>query len=200
MNENKEQDLHEKEKLEIQSPENGKKVLGFFKSAGFKLFFFMLAILAADLVSKGFVSIYLQPIDVAPHFFPFGGISVFKNFYGIDFCIHHVTNRGAAWGIGGDQQNLLLILRIAVVIGLALYLRVSAKAREYRFPLAMIVAGGLGNVLDYFLYGHVIDMFHLFFWGYSYPVFNVADTAICLGIVWLLFQSYFRQKNVLPQT
>jgi len=143
------------------------------------------------------VNFYLQPIQHAPNFFPFGGISVFQNFFGIDFCIHHVTNRGAAWGIGSGMQDLLLIVRIAVVAGLIAYLRISPKAREYRFPLAMIVAGGLGNILDYFIYGHVIDMFHLFFWGYSYPVFNIADASIFLGIVWLLFHSFMRKKNAI---
>jgi signal peptidase II len=165
--------------------------------AGVKLFLLIIGILALDFVTKGMVNFYLQPIQHAPNFFPFGGISVFQNFFGIDFCIHHVTNRGAAWGIGSGMQDLLLIVRIAVVAGLIAYLRISPKAREYRFPLAMIVAGGLGNILDYFIYGHVIDMFHLFFWGYSYPVFNIADASIFLGIVWLLFHSFMRKKNAI---
>ena len=161
-----------------------------------KLFFIALLILVADFTSKGIINFYFQPAEIAPTFFPFGGVSIFKNFLGIDFCIHHVTNRGAAWGIGSGLQDLLLIVRIAVIIGLVVYLRVSPKAREYRFPLAMIIAGGLGNIIDYFIYGHVIDMFHLFFWGYSYPVFNIADASIFLGIVWLLFHSFVRKKNV----
>ncbi len=166
-----------------------------------KLFFIGLFILALDYASKGMVNFYIKPIEHAPNFFPFGGLSVFQNFFGIDFCIHHVTNRGAAWGIGSGMQDLLLIVRIAVVLGLIAYLRLSSKAYEYRFPLAMIVAGGLGNVFDYFIYGHVIDMFHLFFWGYSYPVFNIADASIFLGIVWLLLHSFTsRKKNVIPQT
>ncbi|MFI5335094.1 MAG: signal peptidase II [Chlamydiales bacterium] len=46
----------------------------------------------------------------------------------------------------------------------------------------------------------MIDMFHLFFWGYSYPVFNIADASIFLGIVWLLFQSFVRKKNAITST
>lgn len=167
---------------------------------GVKLFLLIISILALDFLSKGMINFYIQPIQHAPNFFPFGGVSVFQNFFGIDFCIHHVTNRGAAWGIGSGLQDLLLIVRIAVVVGLIAYLRLSPKAREYRFPLAMIVAGGLGNILDYFIYGHVIDMFHLFFWGYSYPVFNIADASIFLGIVWLLVHSFMRRKDAIPQS
>jgi signal peptidase II len=166
----------------------------------FKLFFVAFAILVVDFVSKGVINFYLQPSEMAPTFFPFGGVAIFQNFFGIDFCIHHVTNRGAAWGIGSGLQDLLLIVRIAVIMGLVVYLRLSAKAKEIRFPLMMIIAGGLGNIIDYFIYGHVIDMFHLFFWGYSYPVFNIADASIFLGIVWLLFHSFFRKKNVITTT
>jgi signal peptidase II len=166
---------------------------------GLKLLLVALSILILDFVSKGLINFYIQRVEHAPHFFPFGGVSVFQNFFGIDFCIHHVTNRGAAWGIGSGLQGLLLLVRIAVVVGLIVYLRISSKAQEYRYPLAMIIAGGLGNILDYFIYGHVIDMFHFFFWGYSYPIFNVADSSIFLGIVWLLFHS-LRKKNVISQT
>lgn len=165
-----------------------------------KLFFVAFAILAVDFVSKGMVNFYFQPSELSSIFFPFGGVSIFQNLLGIDFCIHHVTNRGAAWGIGSGLQDLLLIIRIAVVVGLATYLRLSPKAREYRYPLIMIIAGGFGNILDYFVYGHVIDMFHLFFWGYSYPVFNIADASIFLGIVWLLLHSFVRKKNDIPST
>ncbi|HUD01149.1 MAG TPA: signal peptidase II [Rhabdochlamydiaceae bacterium] len=167
---------------------------------GLKLLCVALSILALDFVSKGMVNFYVQPIEHAPIFFPFGGISVFQDFFGIDFCIHHVTNRGAAWGIGSGLQDALLFVRIAVVLGLIVYLRFSSKAYQYRYPLAMIVAGGLGNILDYFIYGHVIDMFHFFFWGYSYPVFNIADSSIFLGIIWLLLHSFARKKDVIPQT
>lgn len=164
----------------------------------FRLFLLMFAILAVDFISKGMINFYIQPIEVAPHFFPFGGISVFRDFFGIDFCIHHVTNRGAAWGIASGMQDLLLYIRLAVVLGLLVYL--FSKAKESRYPLMLIIAGGIGNILDYFIYGHVIDMFHLFFWGYSYPVFNVADASICIGIAWLLLHSFLRKKNVVAPT
>jgi signal peptidase II len=164
------------------------------------LFFIALGILVVDFVSKGMINFNFQPSELAPPFFPFGGVSIFQNLLGIDFCIHHVTNRGAAWGIGSGLQDLLLIVRIVVVVGLIAYMRLSPKVREYRYPLSMIVAGGLGNILDYFIYGHVIDMFHLFFWGYSYPVFNIADASIFLGIVWLLFHSFVRKKNAITST
>jgi signal peptidase II len=167
---------------------------------GLKLFIVAASILVVDFVSKGMVNFFINPLQHASVYFPFGGVAVFQNFFGIDFCIHHVTNRGAAWGVGSGFQDFLLLLRIAVIIGLVIYLKFSSKAFIYRYPMAMIIAGGLGNIVDYFVYGHVIDMFHFIFWGYSYPVFNVADASIFLGVIWLLSHSFIqRKKDVIPQ-
>ncbi len=177
-----------------------KNVGGMSWKDALALFFVALAILAVDFISKGMINFYFQPSELSSIVFPFGGVSIFQNLLGIDFCIHHVTNRGAAWGIGSGLQDLLLVVRIAVVVGLIAYMRLSPKVREYRYPLIMIIAGGLGNIFDYFIYGHVIDMFHLVFWGYSYPVFNIADASIFLGIVWLLFHSFVRKNNAIATT
>jgi len=165
-----------------------------------KLLALAAAILVTDFVSKGLINFYMSPAVHTSSFFPFGGVVVFQDFLGIDFCIHHVTNRGAAWGIGEAFQNGLVFIRAAIILGLFIYMRFSAKAYTYRYPLTMIAAGGIGNILDYFIYDHVVDMFHFIFWGYSYPVFNIADASIFLGIVWLLCFSFIhRKKNVVSQ-
>jgi signal peptidase II len=156
-------------------------------------------IFAFDYISKALISFYFQPAQYAPPIFPFGGIGIFQNWLGIDFCIHHVTNRGAAWGMFSGYQEALLIFRIAVIIGLFIYLFRSKNAKAYHFPLILILTGALANVTDYFLYGHVIDMFHFIFWGYSYPVFNVADSAIFCGIIWSCLQSYLSKRCLTPQ-
>lgn len=147
-------------------------------------------ILALDFATKAMTHFYFPPMEFAPSFFPFGGMGVFQDFFGIDFCIHHVTNRGAAWGIGAHWQDLLLWVRLAVIAGLVVYTYTSSKAYRLRYPLALVIAGGLGNIVDYFVYGHVVDMFHFFFWGYSYPVFNIADASIFCGILGIFLFSF----------
>ncbi len=147
------------------------------------------SIFSLDYVSKALTSFYIQPIAYSSPVFPFGGITVFHNFLGIDFCLNHVANKGAAWGVLSSVQELLLVFRILVVSGLISYLIFSEKSRPHQLPLTLIVTGALGNIVDYFIYGHVVDMFHFVFWGYSYPVFNVADAAIFCGIVWMMIQS-----------
>lgn len=53
--------------------------------------------------------------------------------------------------------------------------------------ISLIMGGATGNLIDYFRFGYVIDMFHFTFWGYSFPVFNFADAAISIGALCLLF-------------
>lgn len=118
--------------------------------------------------------------------YPYGGIGIFENFFGIEFSISHQINRGAAWGTFSEFQIYLLYLRIALILGLLVYTVGFNKKAFWNVPLALIIAGATGNVLDYFIYGYVVDMLHFVLWGYDFPVFNIADSSIFIGISWLL--------------
>ena len=59
-----------------------------------------------------------------------------------------------------------------------------------------ILAGAIGNVLDSYIYGHVIDMFHFVFWGRSYGIFNFADAMIFLGGFGLLIATYEKKRRL----
>jgi signal peptidase II len=128
--------------------------------------------------------------------YPYGGVGVFKDFLGIEFSLVYTKNTGAAWGLFQEYQIALLVLRSVFVLGLFIYVFFYNKDRAYDWPFTLILAGAVGNILDYFLYGHVIDMFHFILWGYDYPVFNVADSAIFVGIVWLVLIGIFSKKKV----
>ena len=117
----------------------------------------------------------------------FEPIVVWKNVIGIDFFIQYVTNRGGAWGMLASLYKPLLIVRILVIIGLLAYLWKKAPPFKKSLFLVLILAGALGNVLDSFIYGHVIDMFHFVFWGRSYGIFNFADAMIFIGSLGLIF-------------
>jgi signal peptidase II len=153
----------------------------------------IIAILLATIVflldfgTKYYVSYHLPLLGPQHMWFPYGGIEVFRNFFGVDFSIVHAINLGAAWGIFSQYQGYLLVGRILLIIGVAVYALFFNKNRNYDIPLALIIAGATANVVDYFIYGHVVDMFYFIFWGYHYPVFNVADSAICVGVAWLIF-------------
>ena len=148
-----------------------------------------IVILFLDVITKYLTQSNLSPL-IYSYSYPYGGIGIFENLGGIEFSIVHHTNKGAAWGMGAEYQFPLLLLRVVLILGLLIYVIFFNKNPSYRIPLAMITAGALGNVLDFFIYGHVIDMFQFVFWGYHYPVFNVADSAIFLGIAALLMLSF----------
>jgi signal peptidase II len=145
--------------------------------------------LAADIITKYLTQAYLPRRHAWDLWYPYGGIPVFKNFFGIEFSIVHATNKGMAWGLAGEHQELLLYIRIGLILGILGYLAFFNKASSHVWPLCLVITGAIGNVIDYYIYGHVVDMFHFVLWGYDYPVFNVADSLICIGIFWLIVQS-----------
>lgn len=149
-------------------------------------FLFSIILLAVDIGSKYLTQAYISHRSAWDLWYPYGGIPIFKNFFGIEFSLVHATNKGMAWGLAGDHQLPLLYVRIGLIIALLAFLAFFNKKSANVWPLCLIVTGALGNVIDYFVYGHVIDMFHFVLWGYDYPVFNVADSMIFVGIFWLI--------------
>lgn len=152
--------------------------------------------LFADFLSKHLVEQNLPLMSYQRPFYPYGGIGVFKDFFGIEFSIVHAINYGAAWGMFAQWQTYLMVMRFILISALIIYFLFYNKRPTWNIPLALIIAGALGNIVDYFLYGHVIDMFHFVLWGYDYPVFNLADSAIFLGIASLFVISWSEKKTL----
>ncbi len=143
------------------------------------------SILAVDIITKWLTNSFLPLIQRQILPFPFGGLAVFEDFGGISFSVTHQTNSGAAWGLFPESHQLLLYIRIAVIVTLATYLLLFNKNLKSQIPFIFIISGAMGNVLDSLFYGHVIDMFFFQFWSYDFPVFNIADSFIFLGVAWL---------------
>lgn len=148
-----------------------------------------------DFLSKWWVQGHLVPMQWAAYGYPYGGIGVFANFLGIELSIVHVGNRGAAWGSFSGMHLPLLIIRMVITGLLLIYILIWNKVKQQLVPLVMIFTGAVGNIVDCFIYGHVVDMIHLNFWGYSYPVFNLADAYICLGVAIFIVQSFINKKK-----
>jgi signal peptidase II len=110
--------------------------------------------------------------------YPFGGFGIFSA-GGVTFSLNYVVNTGAAWGFFSGYSGLLFLLRMAIILSLVIFV-------PKRIPIWLVLTGALGNALDYCLYGHVIDFLHFTFWGYSFPIFNIADSCIFLGVLMLI--------------
>ena len=106
-----------------------------------------------------------------------------------------VHNYGAAWSSFSGQTAALAVVTVLLMAAVA-YLLVR---RIVRHPLGviaglMILAGGVGNLIDRLFRGYVVDMFHLEFWP-SYPVFNVADICVvCGAVLAVIYYLWFYEK------
>lgn len=156
-----------------------------------------MGILFLDFFTKAYVYNVLSSFDCqGPLCLP---LSVFQNFLGIDFSINLTMNKGAAWGMFASFQPLLMIIRFLAIMGMLVYLFFFNRNDKIVFPILLVITGAIGNVIDFFLYGSVVDFIHFTFWGYHFPLFNVADSVITIGVIWLCFSFYFT-KNSTPQT
>ena len=94
----------------------------------------------------------------------------------------YIHNKGAAFGMLSEHRWVFMVISTIAIIGIGIYLFGFCKERMLlKVGLAMIISGGLGNMVDRIFYGYVIDMidFCLFpFWKW---IFNVADAFVCVG-------------------
>lgn len=108
------------------------------------------------------------------------------------FSLTYHENFGAAWGILQGQRWLLLSVTGVVIVGLlAALLMGKLQGRLLRFSVALIVAGGLGNLWDraFHVGGFVVD--YLYFSLIDFPIFNLADSCVCVGTFLLAFYILF---------
>jgi len=118
-------------------------------------------------------------------------ISIINNF--LEFT--YVKNTGAAFSMFSDSTFLLIVVSIIILGGLVYYALVKCNNRLENISFGMIIGGAIGNLFDRVVYGYVIDFIDVNIFGYDYPVFNIADMAIVLGVL-LLFISILRgDKN-----
>jgi signal peptidase II len=155
----------------------------------FKLLLLIVFLIGLDALTKFIVQECIPRTMWSAPIYPYGGVGVFENFCGVDLCLAHVTNRGGPWGIVSSHHGSLVLLRIFAIGCLVGHLLFFNEKKIRQIPLALIIAGALGNVLDSFFYGHVIDMVHFVFWGHSFAVFNLADACISCSVAFLLVQA-----------
>ena len=98
--------------------------------------------------------------------------------------VFHVTlvhNTGAAFGILKNEPKFLIGISVAAVLAIVFFLR------RRSFSWALIIGGTFGNLYDRLQYGYVIDFLDFRVW----PVFNLADASICIGVAWIVW-SFFK--------
>lgn len=165
-----------------------------FVETGWRFWWLAIAVLIADQLSKIYViknfalgeSVNLLPV----------------------FSFTYARNYGAAFSFLGDaggwQRWLFTAIAVIVTIGISVWLaRLSKNQTKLALALTCIVAGAVGNLIDRSLYGYVVDFLHVFYQDWHYPIFNIADCAICIGAALLIWDSFteedLRKSHEVPQ-
>lgn len=114
--------------------------------------------------------------------------------------LDHVRNFGAAWGVLSGQKWLLIVFTVVVIGTIVASAReVAARGKLASLGFGLILGGAVGNLTDRILFGHVTDFFDLdtpLAVLQTFPVFNVADSALTVGVVLMLCSMLFgREKS-----
>jgi signal peptidase II len=115
---------------------------------------------------------------------------VIENFFNITY----IRNQGAAFGIFSDSSlRVPVFIAIAVVAGVAILWtlhRLKDEQKLFGFGLALIFSGAIGNLIDRVRFGEVIDFLDVHWYQHHWPAFNVADSAISVGVALLLLDMW----------
>ncbi len=147
-----------------------------------------LLILVLDQLSKVAILIYYHP-----------GESTYLTEW---LNLVRVHNRGAAFsflaGAGGWQRWFFVGIGVAATVFMVYLMRAHAGQKLFCLALACVMGGAIGNVIDRLVHGYVVDMvdFHIGRW--HFPAFNLADSAITLGVILLLLDEVLRVRRSRP--
>jgi signal peptidase II len=117
------------------------------------------------------------------------------------FNIIHVRNTGGAFGIFGGEKgglgSILFVVVSLIAIGSIVYLFIKIKENEKTLALSfsLVLSGAIGNLIDRLRYGEVIDFLDFYLSSTHWPAFNVADSAICIGIGMLALELLVRDPK-----
>jgi signal peptidase II len=122
--------------------------------------------------------------------FQFGEQLKITSFF--DLVRYH--NQGAAFGFlndaGGWQKWFFTGISIIAAIVITYLIKKNLPQKLFCFGLALVLGGALGNLYDRITLGYVVDFLNFHYQNYYWPAFNVADSAICVGVALLLLDSF----------
>lgn len=125
-------------------------------------------------------------------------ISVIDGF----FYFTYTTNTGGGFSLLANkpwaQTFFKILTSISLVLFVALYVYSSKKGYKWlRFALIFVISGTVGNFIDRLLMNHVIDFISLVFWGYHFPVFNIADCCLVVGVIMVIIHFLFLDNSAI---
>ena len=133
----------------------------------------LLLIIGLDQLTKSWIESILQlheSIELIPGF----------------FSLTYARNTGAAWSMLAGQMTFFIVLTSAVLCGLIwLMVKTPKESTWTRISFSLSMGGAIGNIIDRISFGYVRDFLDFILFGYDFPIFNVADMALCIGVALL---------------
>lgn len=149
----------------------------------------------------GLVTLVILILDQATklyvdkHFLLYESVTVLENFFNITY----VRNQGAAFGILADSAfRLPFFITVATLaaLGILWYLKTLRDDQKLlHFALSLVFSGALGNLIDRIRLGAVIDFIDVHWYQHHWPTFNIADSAICVGVALLLVDMWREERQ-----
>ena len=139
-------------------------------------------------MNKVIFLIFLVIVDQLSKYFIVKILSIGESFNIFSFLdLYLILNTGIAFSFfddGGVYGRWILVTLVLLVCVYLTYILFTEKLRKYEsVALLMILSGGIGNLIDRTLWGHVIDFIHFYYLNYSFYIFNFADTFITIGVM-----------------
>ena len=96
-------------------------------------------------------------------------------------------NDGAAWGILSGKMGFFYVVTVIILVVLIVFYIREAKHNLFmQLALSLLFAGALGNFIDRVLHGEVVDFIDTYILGYDFPIFNVADASLTIGVILII--------------
>ena len=141
-------------------------------------------LLCIDQISKLLVVNLLTKTD---------SITIIKNF----FYLTYINNDGAAFSILVGKRILLILIAVLVIVMLIRYIKKNNIQNKLELvSISLIIGGSLGNLMDRVVRGYVIDFLDFKIFNYNFPIFNLADTFIVIGVFLLLLKEIRKENNL----
>lgn len=129
-------------------------------------------------------------------------MKLYQSFPVIDglFSITYLRNKGAAFSFLSDASwrlpFFIMATLIAVVAIIVAFWKLREDQRFAAFSLTLILSGAIGNLIDRVRMGEVIDFLDVYWKSHHWPAFNVADSAICVGVAMLALDMFLEERRI----
>ncbi|WP_077303387.1 signal peptidase II [Virgibacillus pantothenticus] len=119
-------------------------------------------------------------------------LTIIENF----FYITSHRNTGAAWGILEGQMTFFYIVTVIVVAVVVYYIQAYAKdSKLLGLALSFVLGGAVGNFIDRVFRKEVVDFFDFIIFGYDFPIFNVADSSLVVGVFLIIITMFIDERR-----